>query len=42
MWKVQILNSVEDEKLFSTLIMMKSKFDNMFITQLPFVVCMFT
>jgi hypothetical protein len=42
MWKVQILGSVEDERCFSMLTFMKSKFNNMFITHLPFIVCMFT
>ncbi len=38
---VQIVISMEDEKCFSTLVVMKSKFHNSFITHLPLIVHMF-
>jgi hypothetical protein len=39
---VQIIGSVEDEKCFSILALMKSKLRNMLTTHLTLVVCMFT
>ncbi len=38
---VQIVISMEDEKRFPTLVVMKSKFHNSFITHLPLIVHMF-
>jgi hypothetical protein len=39
---VQIVITMEDERCFSTLVVMKSKFHNRFITHLPLIVHMST